>query len=145
MRKRSIHVKGETPDEFVKAYEKAYADNECCENFREKFVTDTSMYLFFDDPRPEVTDELIEDIRQQAEDSFSADYEIDVEDHDEIEETRTIRIELTIGVPKKRYCCECENYAWGKGCPFCGHVKGMAPACELFNVYFGRVGRGCRK
>lgn len=140
MKRRSILVAGNNPEDFARAYTDAYAELEECENFQERFLTDTSMYLFFDDPRPEVTDEMIERIRQQAEDNFHADYSVKAIDPEErIERTQTIRIELTIGVPVGRYCCECENFSYRKGCPYQdGIVRQMDKACALFNVNLGR-------
>lgn len=35
-----------------------------------------------------------------------------------------------------RYCCECENYDWGRGCPYReGHIKLMDHSCEYFNIH----------
>lgn len=41
----------------------------------------------------------------------------------------------------KRYCCECDNYNWGKGCPYSeGHVRLMDNACGHFTVILeGRI------
>lgn len=34
-----------------------------------------------------------------------------------------------------RYCCECDIYDWGKGCPFReGHVTLKMQACEHFTI-----------
>ena len=138
--RKSILVTGRDPEEFAEAYGKAYANLSHCENFSEKFISDTSMYLFYDDPRPEVTDEMLETIRRQAEESFAADYEIEAADPEQTR-TRTIRIELTVDVPERVHCCDCDNYRWEIGCPFHDKVKKLSPACPLFNMYFGRGDR----
>lgn len=40
---------------------------------------------------------------------------------------------------EKRHCCECDNYDWGKGCPYReGHVRIMDDACAMFNINIGR-------
>ena len=37
-----------------------------------------------------------------------------------------------------RYCCECENYRWGNGCPYRdGHIRLMDSACTMFNLHVG--------
>lgn len=34
-----------------------------------------------------------------------------------------------------RYCCECGEYDWGRGCPFrAGHITLMMEACHHFTV-----------
>ena len=36
-----------------------------------------------------------------------------------------------------RHCCECDNYDWGRGCPFRdGHVTLMMPACAHFTIEY---------
>lgn len=38
---------------------------------------------------------------------------------------------------KPRRCCECDNYEWGRGCPYKkGHVRVMDIACDMFNIPF---------
>lgn len=66
-------------------------------------------------------------------DGFSPDYVLisDTEAiiyHDEIEEEQHEW--------DGRYCCECDHYDWGKGCPFRkGHVTLKMDACSHFNIY----------
>ena len=138
--RKSILISGRDPEEFAEAYSKTYASLSHCEHFDEKFLTNTSMYLFYDDPRPEVTDELIEKIRVEAEEAFAADYDIETVDPKK-SRTKTIRIQLTVDVPERAHCCDCENYIWEIGCPFHDKVKKLSPACPLFNMYFGRGDR----
>lgn len=54
-------------------------------------------------------------------------------------EAQRVIIELVLEHPgEDRYCCECENYRWGNGCPYReGRVKLMDPACEMFDVKIG--------
>ena len=36
-----------------------------------------------------------------------------------------------------RYCCECDNYEWGRGCPYReGHVTVTMPACSHFTIEY---------
>lgn len=36
---------------------------------------------------------------------------------------------------RDRYCCECGEYDWGRGCPYrAGHVTLMMDACHHFTV-----------
>lgn len=36
---------------------------------------------------------------------------------------------------KERYCCECENYNWGKNCPYRnGRIALKDNACDMFNI-----------
>ena len=136
--RKTMLVKGDTPEEFAQAYNQAQCS---CpgEVVGEKFISDTMMYLFYE---PElVTDDLIEEIRKDSEANFNADLAVDATDPSEEEEdATTIKIEMTIAAPKGRFCCECDNFAWGHGCPFKAdeHIKRMDSACGLFNVYFGR-------
>lgn len=38
------------------------------------------------------------------------------------------------------YCADCDNYDWGKGCPYReGRVDRLDLACEMFNVKVGEV------
>ena len=48
-------------------------------------------------------------------------------------------VELVLQDPgEDRYCCECQNYKWGIGCPYReGRVKLMDQACEMFDVKIG--------
>lgn len=136
--RKTMLVKGNTPEEFALAYNEAQS-NVPGEVVNERFVSDTVMYLFYEEE--EVTDDLIEDIRKMSEDNFHADFAVDATDPEEEEEdATTIRVEMTIAAPKGRFCCECDNFNWGKGCPFKDeqHIRRMDSACGLFNVYFGR-------
>ena len=49
--RKSVLISGRDPEEFAEAYSKTYASLSHCENFDERFLTNTSMYLFYDDPR----------------------------------------------------------------------------------------------
>lgn len=135
--RETMLVKGNSPEEFALAYNEAQRTVPG-EVVGERFISDTMMYLFYE--ADDGMDDLIEAIRQEREDSFSPDLEIDATDPEEDEESSTtIRIEMTIAAPKKRFCCECDNYSWRRGCPFKDeHVDRMDPACGLFNICFGR-------
>lgn len=132
-------VKGDTPEEFVEFYNNATEEAELS-GFKiesEKFISDTKCFLFVD------TDESsadIENIRKRAESNFKAsepDYIVDATDGDG--ETDTIDIRLTVTVPKGRFCAECENLNWGRGCPFAdGHVDHKNHACSMFNIILNR-------
>lgn len=39
-----------------------------------------------------------------------------------------------------RYCCECSNYDWGRGCKLkAGRIELKMDACENFNIYVSEV------
>lgn len=66
------------------------------------------------------------------------DHRIDLTEEDS-ENVEGICIQLLLPVPEKRYCCECNNYNWGIGCPYrSGAIRPMDPACSLLNIHIGR-------
>lgn len=64
------------------------------------------------------------------------DYRISFLKPDFTGETKRICIEIVVPDRKDdRHCCECENYDWGKGCPYReGRVRIMDEACDMFNI-----------
>ena len=66
--------------------------------------------------------------------SKPADHLIDLTDENEAD-VHTVTITLKVNPSEDRYCCECDNYNWGKNCPYRkGRVARMDPACDMFNV-----------
>lgn len=52
---------------------------------------------------------------------------------------KIITVSLLVGDYEGRYCCECENLEWGRGCPYrSGRVAQMDQACPMFNVVIER-------
>ena len=140
--KRLILVDGRTPSEFMAKYNRAMSQLVGFQIESEKFISDTAVYIFYEDPDADQDDE-VEQIRQMAEAAFEArepDFVVDATD-DEYPDKETVEIRLTISVPHDRHCCECDNYTWRNGCPYRdGKVKMMDRACPLFNVI---LQRGC--
>ena len=66
------------------------------------------------------------------------DHRIDLTEENS-ENVEGICVQLLLPVPERRYCCECDNYNWGIGCPYrSGAIRPMDPACSLFNIHIGR-------
>lgn len=142
--RKSILVSGYAPDDFAKEYNLAVQKLAGCEIVSERFINDTSCYIFYEDPNEDVSDEVLEQIRKDAEEMFKADFSIDARDpEEETEPAKVIKVILTVGAPRGRFCCECGNFSWSNGCPFRDdHVHRMSAACELFDIFFGR---GCHR
>ena len=67
------------------------------------------------------------------------DYRLELADDEGQNEFQTIRIEMKLGTHSDRYCCECDNYEWGRKCPYRrGHIKLMDKACCMFNIIIER-------
>ena len=71
--------------------------------------------------------------------SMRADHLIDFTDEGEAD-VHTVTIILKVNPYEDRYCCECDNYNWGKNCPYRkGRVARMDPACDMFNVTISKA------
>lgn len=119
-------VHGETPEEFEATF------NETCANLSRfnildtKILSETSMYIFYDTGEEQVETQPKRNIPD-------ADYIVEFEQDQK--DTKTIRIDLKVSRKTDRHCCECDNYAWGKGCAYRdGVVRVMDDACDMFNV-----------
>lgn len=136
--KRITLIEGRDPVEFAQAYNEVVERLAGYELGPEKFISDTSMYLFYESD--EDPDEDIENLRQRAEAAFKErepDFVVDATEADG--PTITLRIDLTVNVQKDRYCCECENYKWGRGCPYRdGMVRNLDRSCPMFNIVLSR-------
>ena len=133
--KQVAHVSGRTPEEFASAYNETCAGLSRFTIEKVQPISDTSMFVFYDVP-----DELSAEATTKEEESC-ADYCIEMADP-ATPGTEVLRIDIVVQKPQGRKCCECENYDWGRGCPYRhGHVQVMDDACSMFNV---TIGRGCR-
>lgn len=124
--KQVAYVHGDTPEQFESAF------NETCANLSRfditemKTVSETAVFIFYDtNEEPTMTPS------QPA--GPEANYTVEFEQDNE--NTKTIRIDLKLSNKTDRRCCECDNYDWGKGCPYRdGVVRLMDDACCMFNV-----------
>ena len=139
--KKGLIISGETPVKFMEKYNETIELLDGAEIISEKFLTYTYIYQFYDSDDVMDPDEQIEQIRQRAEAAFrekEPDFIVDAID-DEADDVQTISIELKINIPRNRFCCECRNYNWSKGCHYRdGMVRQMDKACPLFDVILGR-------
>ena len=136
MRKRCLHIEGQTPADFANRYNDAIEMLDGCEIIREERNPDGSMFLFYESPY----DDEIEQIRRRAEAAYQQrqpDYIVDAAEQER--DIKSILIELRIDMPVGRICAECDNYDWGHGCPYRdGHVQIKDQACPMFNVNLRR-------
>ena len=57
---------------------------------------------------------------------------------DSLDPDQSVRMVVELILPKlagRYYCCDCDNYDWGKGCPYRkGRIMPMDPCCDMLNV-----------
>ena len=118
-------VTGSDLNEFAEAMNEAYCELSRFTIERTDNISDLSALIYYDIP-----DELFS---QEPELGPEPDYDIEFPDCSAGSDTVTIRIK--VGKTDDRHCCECDNYRWGKGCPYRkGHIRLMEPACKMFNI-----------
>ena len=139
--RRMTLVQGRTPAEFAKKYNDTIERLSGFNIESEKFISDTAMYLFYEDGDDPEADDVVEEIRERAEAAFNQsmrEFFIDAQ-KDDSADTETVEIRIQARIPIGRFCCECENYRWGSGCPYrSGRVEKMADACGMFDVVIER-------
>lgn len=92
-------------------------------------VSPTSALVYYDTP---------DEVEKSIEAAFDPDYRVEIPSE---RETEYEAIVIEVRVPKEngRVCAECENYIWGKSCPYHeGHVRHMDSACPMFNLNISR-------
>lgn len=123
--KQTRPVQGRNLTEFSEALNEAYAELSRFKVERTEHISSLEALIFYDIP-----DELME---QDPDYGPKADYDIEFPDASGGSDWVTIR--LKVGKNQTRHCCECDNYSWGRGCPYRSeHIKLMDPACKMFNV-----------
>ena len=114
-------VEGRTLTEFADAYEEAQSELSRATILYEKEVSPLQMLIYYEDP-------------ETIEDAPEADYQIQFDS-----EGKFITVSILVGDYEDRYCAECDNLEWSRGCPYrSGHVKPMDRACPMFNVTIAR-------
>lgn len=120
-------VQGQNLTEFADALNAAYAELSRCTIERTDNVAPLQALIYYDDPDgiPEP-----DEIHSRPD----ADYIVDLSGGNV--KGQTIRIDVTVGeAHDSRYCCECDNYSWGQGCPYSTDRRKLKdPACGMFNV-----------
>lgn len=117
-------VQGRTLAEFAEAMNEAYAELSRFTIERTENISPLEALIYYDIP-----DELMD----PEPDGSETDYDIELADKGRCTESVTIR--LRVRPPEHRHCCECDNYDWGRGCPYRSeHIKLMDDACSMFNV-----------
>lgn len=57
---------------------------------------------------------------------------------DSLDPRQSVRMVIELILPKltgKYYCADCDNYDWGKGCPYRkGRIMPTDPCCDMLNV-----------
>lgn len=120
------YIHGETPEQFEMAFNEQCANLSRFEILEMKTVSETGMFVFY-----ETNEEPVQE--PQRPNMPESDYVVEFDE--DSEDTNTIRIDLKVGKKSNRYCCECDNYDWGKGCPYRdGHIRIMDEACPMFNI-----------
>jgi len=116
---------------FSEAMNEAYAELSRFEIERTEKVSELEALIYYDYP-----DELQE---REPVCGPEPDYVVSFDDDGPHDQAITIR--LMIGREDGRFCCECMNYNWRKGCPYVdGHLALMHKSCPMFNV---KIERGC--
>lgn len=114
---------------FSDAMNEAYAELSRFKIERVREVADFEAIIYY-----EIPDELE---MSEPVTAPEPDYVISVDDDGPHDQAVTIR--LMVGREDGRFCCECDNYEWSKGCPYAsGHVPQMTKSCPMFNVRIGR-------
>ena len=118
-------VQANTLAEFADAMNEAYCELSRFLIEQTEKISDLSALIYYDIP-----DELIP---QEPDLGPEPDYDIEFPDCNSGNDTVTIRIK--VGKTDGRHCCECDNYRWGRGCPYRdGHIRMMDQACKMFNI-----------
>ena len=126
--RQSILVSGNNPQEFVDTYNETLAELSRATILRERQISDTSVLIFY-----ETSEELDKKVKAVEEDE-PVDYTIELADPEQ-DDTTEIVIKIVAPTANDRYCCECDHYDWGKGCPFRDqHIKFKDRACRMFYV-----------
>lgn len=124
--KQVANPKGSTVAEFVEAYNEVCAELSRATIERVQYVSEREALIFYEDP------EIQEPTTEYEFHGF--DHCVDIADPEE-KGAEVLSIRITVPDPGVRFCCECENYDWGRGCPYrSGHVKLMDPCCRMFNI-----------
>lgn len=117
--------------EFAEALNEAYCELSRFKVDETRYVSDLSALILYEVP---------DDVKEPEEFTCNGpepDYRLEFEDSDL--DNKAITIQLTVGENLNRYCCECDNYDWGRGCPYReGHIRLKDPACSMFNIIIER-------
>lgn len=114
-------VEGRTLAEFADAYEEAQSELSRATILYEKEVSPLQILIYYEDP-------------ETIEDAPETDYQIQFDSKGKI-----VTVSILVDDYEDRYCAECDNLEWGRGCPYrSGHVKPMDRACPMFNVTITR-------
>lgn len=125
-------VMGENLIEFADAMNEAYCELSRFKVEETRYITDLSALISY-----EIPDELMDGPEDQTGSGPEPDYTVEFDDA-ELDD-QTVTIQLKVGENANRHCCECENYDWGRGCPYRrGHIRIMDPACSMFNIIIER-------
>lgn len=88
-------------------------------------ISDLAVLIYYDIP---------DEVMNRGSD-LGPEPDYDIEFPDARDDSDSVTIRLRIGQTGDRHCCECDNYDWGRGCPYrSGHVRQMDPACKMFNI-----------
>lgn len=126
--KQVLPVEGKTLAGFASALNEAYAELSRFEVYQTERIPgklEALIYYEYPDDLPEPEPELFG--------GPEPDFTIELPDGDDCSDTVTIRFK--VGKHPGRYCAECDNYDYGRSCPFRdGHVKPADEACTMFNL-----------
>lgn len=123
-------VSGANLADFAEALNDAYAELSRFDIERTKEVSEFEALIYYDIP---------EELETGGAAVADPDFVIRFDDDGPRDQAVTIR--LMMSREDGRFCCECKNYDWGRGCPYAsGHVPQMTEACPMFNVI---IERGC--
>lgn len=118
-------VQAQTLTEFADAMNEAYMELSRFTIEKTEQISPLEAIIYYAIP-----DELM-----SREPDFRPDVDYDIEFPDADDGSEWVTLRLKVGRNKSRHCCECDNYSWGRGCPYRSeHIRLMDPACKMFNV-----------
>ena len=121
-------VNGSHIDAFADAMNEALSDLSRFTIEKIEHVSALEALIYYDIP-----DEVIH--KQLPVDGPAVDYDIELDE----EMADSVLIRIKVGRHSDRWCCECGNYRWGRGCPYRdGMVRQMDKACPMFGVVIER-------
>lgn len=132
-KQKAVPVTGENVYEYTEAFNELMddIDERGYELDKVEKLSDLTAIIYYNVPKAKAT---TEEPKPNPAGMSAPDYCVDFSTASEKAE-ETIRVNLHVRDHSGRSCCECDNYVWGRCCPYReGHVRLMDPACAMFNI-----------
>ena len=126
--KQVLPVEGKTLAEFADALNEAYAELSRFEVYETERIPgglEALIYYEYPDELPKVEPGVCE--------IPEPDYTIEFAGEEDLTDSVTIRVK--VGDHAGHKCCDCDNYDWGRGCPYRdGPIRPLDASCKMFNL-----------